>query len=226
MRDTQRLLQNFKDEEPLLREIQARGFPVESIAELRGTPFSSAWDYEELIPVLVKWLPLIDNLDIKEDIVRTIAIPQWARPQAIQPIIDEILSKPSGQNLQFALGNSLMILVNKPLIPDYIDTLEKIVLNPDYGMARSSIAEALWKFPPERAKNILLQLINPKAQNIKPGSNWPNDDTRYQAFRSIKRMKPEDASGEIEKLINEARDYPFPNPHYQEVLDDALKALR
>lgn len=50
---------------PVVAELRRLGFDVASPAEL----FNMRLDYRAAIPVLLKWLPLVENLDVKEDIV-------------------------------------------------------------------------------------------------------------------------------------------------------------
>lgn len=63
--------------EPVVRELVASGFKVQSVGELR----QSGAEYPTAVPILVRWLPRIENEQVKEDIVRTLSVP-WAAPDA------------------------------------------------------------------------------------------------------------------------------------------------
>ena len=56
---------------PIIDELSGLGYHVESLGELRhqGKPWKSA------LPALLRWLPKIDNPDVKEEIVRCLSVP-------------------------------------------------------------------------------------------------------------------------------------------------------
>jgi hypothetical protein len=58
----------------VLADLAAVGFEVDTIGDLRhlDTPYLTA------VPILVRWLPLVSDLVVKEDIVRTLSVP-WAK---------------------------------------------------------------------------------------------------------------------------------------------------
>ena len=60
--------------QPVLDELKQAGFDVASLDELRRSGVA----YRTAIPILLKWLPLISDPDVKESIVRTLSVP-WAK---------------------------------------------------------------------------------------------------------------------------------------------------
>ncbi len=84
--------ENMKAAEPVVRELREAGFPVEHVADL----FNRGFDYRETIDLLLKWLPLMDNEDVKEDIVRALSV-KWVRPRAARPLVDEFRDRTAGR---------------------------------------------------------------------------------------------------------------------------------
>ena len=68
--------------EPVLKELGARGFRVNTIGELR----QSNAEYRAAVPILLHWLSRISDPQVKEDIVRTLSVP-WAKPAAAPAVV-------------------------------------------------------------------------------------------------------------------------------------------
>jgi hypothetical protein len=66
---------NMKDARPLLAELAAQGFEVQTPADL----FNKRLNYKAAVPTLIEWLPRISNPDVKADLARALSV-KWAKP--------------------------------------------------------------------------------------------------------------------------------------------------
>jgi hypothetical protein len=79
---------------PLLAALKERGLPTEGFGVFRTKKGDSvlgaapAFDYERSVPVLLEWLPQIDDPHVKEAIVRSLAT-RHARGVATPILIQE-----------------------------------------------------------------------------------------------------------------------------------------
>ena len=89
--------------EPVLKELRARGFLVNTIGELR----QSKTEYRAAVPILLHWLPRISDPQVNEDIVRTLSVP-WAKPAAAPALIEEF-RKAEGDEIRWAIANGLAV---------------------------------------------------------------------------------------------------------------------
>ena len=65
---------------PVIAELDQVAIRVARIGELR----QSRRAYPAALPILLRWLPKIEEPSVKEDIIRTLSVP-WAAPEAIDP---------------------------------------------------------------------------------------------------------------------------------------------
>ncbi|MCP4308910.1 MAG: hypothetical protein GY788_29375, partial [bacterium] len=65
--------------EGLLEDLSAAGFDVDVVAELKKSGGRQA------VPVLVQWLPQVEYLPLKRDIIATLGS-KWARPDAARAL--------------------------------------------------------------------------------------------------------------------------------------------
>jgi len=152
--ETQRreqVAQNYLDMTPVLRELSDHGFVYDSIHSLRH----SGAVYREAIPILLKWLPRVDNYDIKEEIVRTLSVP-WAKPDAARAMAREFLTAdPSQDSYKWAVGNGLSIVADDGVIDDVIE----LATDCRHGRARQMLAIALGNMRDPRAFDVLVELL-------------------------------------------------------------------
>src|SRR5438874_12065859 len=80
----------------VIDELQESGYCVDSLDVLRR----SGTRYETAVPILLKWLPKINDLRVKEAIVRALSVP-WARPLAAEPLISEFRKANESTNSGF-----------------------------------------------------------------------------------------------------------------------------
>jgi hypothetical protein len=150
--------QYFEHAQGVLDELHAVGCPSESVGGLRDDYEKSGLPYTAAIPVLAKWLDMVDYEPLQEDIARTLAVP-WATP-AMPSLLAFFRSLPAGQTTSVDLRWTVGLAISIAAAADSIDQLLDLARNRSYGEARSEIVRALGRFPrDERVFPTLLDLL-------------------------------------------------------------------
>ena len=131
----------------LLGALNAAGFSVESVGELRH----KCLNYSRAIALLLDWLPRISDPDVKEDIVRTLSVP-WARPVAALSLIAEFRRQDAPGSLKWAIGNALDVVADASVVTELV----QIAREKQHGTARQMVVHALGKF---RANAVVLDAL-------------------------------------------------------------------
>ena len=137
--------------EPVLADLEEDGFHVQTVGELRQRA-----DYRAAIPSLVRWLPQVSYLPLKEDIVRTLSVP-WARPMAGRVLIEEFrrTDDRTGTGLRWAIANALEVVADD----DVLDEVIQLVRDPECGRAREMLTVALANMKSPRVVSVLRDLL-------------------------------------------------------------------
>lgn len=184
---------------PIVEELKKAGFAVGSIDELR----CSGILYNTAIPILLHWLPLVTDFNVKESIVRALSVP-WAKPLAALPLIKEFKNLPSNTaQVKWAIGNALSIIADDANADDLFD----LVLNKNNGASREMIVVALANLVHPRAPGVLIQLLNDEevcghaiiaigklkvysaATKVESFENHPKSWIRKEAKKTISKLK-------------------------------------
>lgn len=169
--------------QPLVRELIAAGYQIESLYQLShlGRPWKTA------LPILQRWLPLMDEPAIKEEIVRALSVP-WVGNTATAQLIDEFKKADPASSLAWAIGNALSIVS--------VDGFEKeviqLALNRKYGQARQMIVLGLGRLRSWDAQEAAVELLN-------------DEDVKLHAIQALGAMKSKRALFELEKLLTDKR---------------------
>lgn len=194
---------------PLLDQLAELGYRVENLSELRhrGKPWKTA------LPILLSWLSSVDDLSVKEDIVRCLSVP-WIGDKATAELIEEfkkyapILPKPSNPwvgnqlreipeeekklgpyfSLAWAIGNALSIVDVKGFERQIVE----LCRNPKYGVARQMLVLGLGRFRSSEAEETAVELLN-------------DEQVQVQAIGALGKMKSKRALFELEKLLTDKR---------------------
>jgi HEAT repeats len=135
--------------EPILKELGARGYRVNTIGEL----VQGKAEYRSAVPILLHWLPRITDPQVKEDIVRTLSVP-WAKPTAAPGLIDEF-RKADNAELRWAIANGLAVIADDSVFEDLV----RLVQDKGLGKAREMLALALGDMQDPRAVVVLMGLL-------------------------------------------------------------------
>src|SRR5665213_813169 len=152
-RDT-RVLKNKLAAEPVVRELRAAGFDVEWIADLRHF----VADYTAAIPILVKWLPIVENPAVKSDIVRSLSLTsqKWLAPLLIKEYRQIPADTLAQRDLRVAVANALEVLADDAIFDD----IAEMAQDKRMGPSRSFLVLALSKMATLRAVAILTSLLD------------------------------------------------------------------
>jgi len=194
---------------PILAELAELGYNVDTLDDLRhqGRPWKAA------LPVLLRWLPMIDEPSVKESIIRCLSVP-WAGNKATPELIEEfrkyapVLPKPSNPwvghqlreipdeekkaaaafSLGWTIGNALSIVDVKGFESQIIE----LCRNPRYGMARQMVVLGLGRLGSSAAEETAVELLN-------------DEGVQLHAISALGRMKSKRALFELEKLLADKR---------------------
>jgi HEAT repeat protein len=139
-----------REVEPVLKDLEASGFGVKTIGELK----LSKKEYRSAIPILLYWLPRMSDPQVKEDIVRTLSVP-WATPAAA-PVLIEEFRKAKSAELRWAIANGLAVTADDGVFGDLV----QLVQDREYGKAREMLAVALGNMQTPDAVAALMGLLD------------------------------------------------------------------
>jgi len=189
--------------EGLLADLSAAGFNVSNMRELRQVGDKRA------IPILVAWLPRVDYLSLKQDMLNALGN-RWARPHAARPLIDAFRSADPATDpdwgVRWAAGNSLMYVADESVVDDLVS----IARDQRHGGTRALAVAALGNMRKarEKALPVLLEQLDDD-----------NDSVRVGAIMGLGKLKAPEAWPALERLLND------PNPEVRRRAKQALNRL-
>ncbi len=147
----QHIIKNKVDSEPILADLSHAGLNVEWIEDL----YNKHLDYKKVIPILIKWLPQIENPSVKEAIVRALSIP-WARhTEASTLLIEEFRKSKNDFGLIWAIGNALSVVADDTVLNNIVE----LIKDKTYGKAREMLVVSLGNMKSTDVINILIELL-------------------------------------------------------------------
>ncbi len=190
---------------PILAELAQIGFQLESLTDLTSrlrsdiprTPegvlqieriedlYRKPIDYRAAIPILLKWLPLVDHKEVKWTIVDALSI-KWARPIAARPLIEEFRKAPMEEvNFKWSIGSALSVVADESVF----DELVELVRDKRHGLAREMLAPALANTKHSRAVEVLIELLD-------------DEEVAGHALKALRKMAPPEARSAIERFVD------------------------
>ncbi|MCW5714888.1 MAG: HEAT repeat domain-containing protein [Bauldia sp.] len=151
------------DEAPLRAELAAAGFPVETvwdfvqkrngptIADTERFPFGR---YEAAIPILLRWLPRLENQVVKEWVIRALSVP-WAGSDVVAALALELRRPDVSDGSRFAAGDALATILGK----GDVDTLLDLAADERNGRGRTMIVLGLASIRDPRIPPLLMRLL-------------------------------------------------------------------
>ncbi len=167
---------------PVIADLAKAGFNVKWVSDL----YYSRLNYKGAIPVLLKWLPQIDNLDVKESIIRALSVP-WAKPKAAPALIAEFdkLPGPSNTGIKWAIGNALSIVADDSVFTEIVN----LVSDRQHGQAREMLALSLGNMRDPRAQDVLIDLLD-------------DEEVAGHAIMALGKLKSKKAYPKIEGFLD------------------------
>jgi HEAT repeat protein len=138
---------------PILAELAQLDIHVDSLADL----VNKSIDYHTAVPLLLKWLSQVNDMGVKESLVRALTI-EWGKPVAARPLIEEFRKAPETEEfgLKWAIGNALSEVAED----DTFDDIVELVRDKRHGRAREMLAVALGNMEDPQAVDVLIELLD------------------------------------------------------------------
>ena len=171
---------------PILAELSEAGYKVERISDLNNQRIN----YKHAIPVLIKWLPIVENPVIKEVIVRALSVP-WAKSSNISELLINEFEK-AGTNfaLKWAIGNALSVVANDNVRSSVVD----LIRDESHGKAREMLVLSLGNMRTNDVEEVLIDLLN-------------DENLVGYAIMALGKLKSEKARATIEKLTTHPKSW-------------------
>lgn len=171
---------NKQAEIPILEDLALAGFQIEWVSDL----YSKRLNYKDAIPILLRWLPRVENLDVKETIVRALSVP-WAKPMAAPTLVAEFhkMENESNTGIKWAIANALSVVADDNVFADIVDLVQDI----QHGPARVMLALALGNMKTSSAQDVLIDLLE-------------DDLVAGQAIIALGKLKSQKAYSKIERF--------------------------
>lgn len=167
---------------PVLAELAEHGFHLEWVSDL----FNRRMEYRDIIPILVKWLPLVSDRAVKMDIASALST-KWARPLAARAIIEEFELAPETEELglKWALANALSEVADDTVF----DEIVQLSCDRQHGRAREMLAVALSNMKDPPAVTILIELLD-------------DEQVCGHALMALRKLAPVAAKNAVERFVN------------------------
>ena len=139
---------------PIIEELARLGIEVDFLADLINKPV----DYQRAIPLLLEWLPQMEDPDVKEVLVRALTDRRWAKPVAARPLIEEFRKTPvdTQPSLKWAIGNALAEVADASVFEELVE----LIRDRKHGRGRKMLTLALARTKDPRAVPVLVELLN------------------------------------------------------------------
>jgi hypothetical protein len=138
------------EDERICSFLRSIGADVESVFDLVNTRRT----YPELIPSLLEILPTVQEIWMREGVVRALTVKE-ARGSAGPLLIGEFRRKDVPDLYRWTVGNALSVVAT----PDMFDELAELIKNVEFGTGRRMLPDALLRADKRRAESVLLDLV-------------------------------------------------------------------
>lgn len=177
---------NKEASKPVLAELSQAGFDVEWISDL----YNERFDYRRAIPILLRWLPRVENPAVKEAIVRALSVPWARRTEASNLLVEEFRRSKSDFSLNWAIGNALSVVADDGVLNDIIG----LIRDKTYGKAREMLVVALGNMKTLDVKYTLIELLE-------------DEDLAGYAIMALGKLKTKEARHAIERFLNHPKSW-------------------
>jgi HEAT repeat protein len=178
-RRQQLIAQNKEASKPVLADLSLAGFDVDWIEDL----YNKRLHYQRAIPILLRWLPRVENPAIKEAIVRALSVPWARRTEAPVLLVEEFRKSKSDFGLNWAIGNALSVVADDNVLDDIVS----LIWDKTYGKAREMLVVALGNMKSPDVKYTLIKLLD-------------DEDLAGYAIMALGKLKCKEARPAIERF--------------------------
>ncbi|MDQ4044637.1 MAG: HEAT repeat domain-containing protein [Chloroflexota bacterium] len=185
----------------LLADLEAAGFSVETLAQLRQRGVGN----RGAVSVLVKWLPAVEYLPLKRDLIATLGSP-WARPDAARPLVDEFRrvdprEDTADTSVRWSIGDALARVADESVLDDLIE----IATDATHGHHRALVLIALGNMGKSRDRVLPVLL-----------AQLDDDVVAPYAVMGLGKLKAPEARAAVERFVDHPESW---------VRNEAKKAL-
>jgi HEAT repeat protein len=163
---------------PLLAELADAGYQISSISELARSKIN----YRPAIPILLRWLPLVEYVPLKEDILEALCV-RYARPIAAPVLIAEY-RRADNWLFKWAIGSALTYVADDSVFDDVVELLK----DKRHGRGREMLAWALGKMKNPRAVDVLIELLD-------------DEEVAGHALRPLGSLRAKKARRRVERFL-------------------------
>jgi len=185
-RRQQLIAQNKEASKPVLANLSQAGLDVDWIEDL----YNKRLDYKRAIPILLRWLPRVENPAVKEAIVRALSVP-WARNTEAPALLVEEFRRSKGDfGLNWAIGNALSVVADDDVLNDIVG----LIRDKTYGKAREMLVVALGNMKTPDVKYFLIELLD-------------DEDLAGYAIMALGKLKSKEARPFIERFLTHPKSW-------------------
>jgi HEAT repeat protein len=148
---------SWPEAEPLVAALEAAGIDTVDFG-LFGPASFTTFDFERAAPILVEWLPRVEDPRVKDAMVRSLAGQRGARGEGTRRLIAEFRrpTHADEDNLRWVIGNTLATLAG----PADADAIIELLRDRSAGQARQMLCDALSRTKDPRRVAELIDLID------------------------------------------------------------------
>lgn len=141
----------------MLDTLEAAGVDTIDFGQFGEASFSG-FDFERATPVLIEWLPRVDDPRVKDAMVRSLAGQRGARGEGTRRLIAEFNRPDYAEQglLRWSIGNTLATLSG----PGDADALIEILRDRSAGSARQMVCDAMSRTGDPRRIDVLIELLD------------------------------------------------------------------
>lgn len=188
IRRIQQAMDEFKQAAaPVFEDLAQAGYPLDRLSDLyRNKTYANKSSYQRAVPILLRWLPQIDDLRVKSEIVSILSV-KWAKPTAALTLIDEFLRAPDYEvsSYKWAIGNALSVVADDSVFEEIVD----LAYGKHHGKAREMVVVALGNMSNPRSVDLLLNLLK-------------DDEVSGYAIIALGKLKAKESKKYIEPFLN------------------------
>jgi HEAT repeat protein len=146
----------WQEAEPLIAALEAAGIDTVDFGQFGAASFTT-FDFDRAAPILVDWLPRVEDPSVKEAMVRSLAGQRLARGEGTRRLIAEFRRPDYADeaSLRWAIGNTVATLAG----PADADAIIEILHDRSAGMARQMLCDALSRTKDPRRVAVLIDLV-------------------------------------------------------------------
>ena len=140
----------------MLGELRSAGIDTGDFGSF-GRAAPAPFGHADAAPILLRWLPQIDDTRVRESIVRSLTEEPVARELgAARVLVGEFPRSSDDDSTRWAIGNALATLADASVADDVI----RLLRDRRYGAARQMLCDALKRTGDPRAPAVLVELID------------------------------------------------------------------